>query len=65
MPAKAFTEASTKEITERPRAPSGVAAFMSAHSKTPYITLSMEVYSVKGVVRGTGAQWAAAGSRVA
>ena len=29
----------TREITECPHAPSGVAAFMSAHSKTPYITL--------------------------
>ena len=28
-----------RDITERPHAPSGVAAFMSAHSKTPYITL--------------------------
>ena len=27
-----------RDITERPHAPSGVAVFMSAHSKTPYIT---------------------------
>ena len=29
-------------ITDRPHAPSGVAAFMSAHSKTPYITPSVD-----------------------
>ena len=33
-------------------APSGVAAFMSAHSKTPYITPSMKFSSGKGVERG-------------
>ena len=27
-----------RDIPERPRIPSGVAAFMSIHSKTPYIT---------------------------
>jgi hypothetical protein len=43
-------------ITERPRAPSGVAAFMSAHSKTPCITPSMDFYSGKGVVRGRRVQ---------
>ena len=43
-------------ITERPHAPSGVAAFMSAHSKTPYITPSMEFSSGKGVVRGRRGQ---------
>ena len=43
-------------ITERPRAPSGVAVFMSAHSKTPYITPSMDFYSGKGVVRGRRGQ---------
>ena len=37
---------------EQPRAPDGVAAFMSAHSKTPYITPSMEFCSEEGVVRG-------------
>ena len=37
---------------ERPRDPGGVAAFMSAHSKTPYITPSMEFSSGEGVVRG-------------
>ena len=47
----------SREITERTRAPSGVAAFMSAHSKTPYITPSMDFSSGKGVVRGrTGQQ---------
>ena len=35
-----------------PHTPSGVAAFMSAHSKTPYITLSMDFSSGKGVVQG-------------
>ena len=40
------------DITERPRAPSGVAAFMPSHSKTPYITPSMDFYSRKGVVWG-------------
>ena len=40
--------------TERPRAPGRVAAFMSAHSKTPYITPSMDVSSGNGVVRGRG-----------
>ena len=30
----------SRDITERPRAPSGVAAFMSSHSKTPCITLA-------------------------
>ena len=48
-----------RDITERPHAPSGVAAFMSAHSKTPYITPSMDLPSGNGVVRG--AQGAAAG----
>ena len=43
-------------ITERPRAPGGVAVFMSAHSKTPYITPSMNFYSGKGVVRGRRVQ---------
>ena len=46
----------TEEITERPRDPSGVAAFMSANSKTPYITPSMEFSSGKGVVRGRRVQ---------
>ena len=36
----------------RPHAPRGVAAFMPAHSKTPYITPSMDVPSGNGVVRG-------------
>ena len=48
-----------RENTERPHAPSGVAAFMTAHSKTPYNTPSMDFPSVNGVVRG--AQEAAAG----
>ena len=49
-----------REITERPDAPSGVAAFMSAHSKTPYITptSSMDFPLGKGYY---GAQGAAAG----
>ena len=34
---------------------------MSTHSKTPYITPSMDFYSGKGVVRGRRAQGAAAG----
>ena len=37
---------------ERPRDPAGVAAFMSAHSETPYATPSMEFSSREGVVRG-------------
>ena len=45
-----------RDIAERPRGPSGVAAFMSAHSKTPYITPSMDFYSGKGVVRGRRVQ---------
>ena len=48
----------TWDITERPRAPNGVAAFMSAHSKTPHITSSMDFSSGK---RGsTGSQGEAA-----
>ena len=43
-----------RESTERPRAPSGVAAFMSAQSKTPYITPDFP--SVNGVVRGCRGQ---------
>ena len=39
-----------------PPRPSGVAAFMSAHSKTPYITPSMDVSSEKEVVRGRRGQ---------
>ena len=35
---------SPREITERPRAPSGVAAVMSAHNKTSYITPSMDFF---------------------
>ena len=42
----------SRDITERPHAPSGVAAFMTANSKPPYITPSMEFSSGKGVVRG-------------
>ena len=41
---------------ERPRDPDGVAVFMSAHSKTPYITPSMDISSGEGVVRGRGVQ---------
>ena len=36
--------ARARDITERPHAPSGVAAFTSAHSKTPYITPSMNFF---------------------
>ena len=43
-------------FTERPHAPSGVAAFMSAHSKTPYITPSMDFSSGKGVAWGRRGQ---------
>ena len=43
-----------REITERPRAPSGVAAFMSAHSKTPYITLVWIFPLGKGYYGGEG-----------
>ena len=43
-----------RAITERPHAPSGIAASMSAHSKTPYITPSMDVSSGKGVAWGAG-----------
>ena len=48
--------AATRENTERPHAPGGIAAVMSAHSKTPYITPSMKSSSGKGVVRGRGGQ---------
>ena len=40
-----------KRVT-RPRDPGGVAALMSAHSTTPYITPSMGFSSGGGVVRG-------------
>ena len=43
-------------IKERPRAPSGVAAFMPANSKTPYITPSMDFSSCTRVVRGRRGQ---------
>ena len=56
--AAASAPAPAREITERPHAPSGVAAFMSAHSKTPYITPSMDFSSGKGVVRGRRGQQA-------
>ena len=45
-----------EENYRAPPRPSGVAAFMSAHSKTPYITPSMDFSSGKGVVRGRGGQ---------
>ena len=41
-----------RDIAAPPRGPSGVAAFMSAHNKTPYITPSMEFPSGNGVVWG-------------
>ena len=56
----------SRDITERPDAPSGVAAFMSAHSKTPCITPIMIFSSGKGVVwgrRGQQLEFALAGSR--
>ena len=40
-----------REITELPHAPSGVAVFMPAHSKTMDITPSMDSPSRHGVVR--------------
>ena len=42
--------------TEHPHARSGVAAFISARSKTPCITPSMKFSSGKGVVRGRRGQ---------
>ena len=47
---------SPAQRAERPRDPGGVAAFMSAHSKTPYVTHSMDISSGKGVVRGRRVQ---------
>ena len=49
----------SREITERPHAPSEVAAFMSAHCKNPCTTPSMDFSSAKG--GDTGAQGAAVG----
>ena len=40
----------TRDITERHNTPSGVAAFMSAPIKTPFITPSMDFRSENGVV---------------
>ena len=51
-----FSKHRLGKITERPHDPSGVAAFMSAHSKTPYITPSMDFSSGKRVVRGRRGQ---------
>ena len=48
----AFNAGGTRDIAERPRGPGGVAAFMPSHSKTPYITPSMDFYSRNGVVWG-------------
>ena len=42
----------TRDIAERPRGPSGVAAFMPSHSKTPYSTPSMDFSFRNGVVWG-------------
>ena len=42
----------SRDIAKRPRGPSGVAVFMPSHSKTPYITPSMDFYSRNGVVWG-------------
>ena len=38
----------TRDIIERPHAPSGVAAFMSAHSKNPYSTAYAGEYAANG-----------------
>ena len=35
-------DTTSRDITQRPHAPIGVAAFMSAHSKTPYLTPVIE-----------------------
>ena len=43
-----------REVQSTPTPPAGVAAFMSANSKTPYITSSMGFPSGNGVVRGRG-----------
>ena len=40
--------ATSREITERPHAPSGVAGCMSDHSKTPCVTPSMDFSSGNG-----------------
>ena len=48
--------AGAAQRAERPRDPGGVAAFMSAHSKTPYINPSMEFSSGEGVIRGRRVQ---------
>ena len=53
---QANTHAHAAQRTERPRDPAGVAAFMSAHSKPPYITHGMDISSGKGVVRGRRVQ---------
>ena len=45
-----------RDSTGRPHAPSGVAAFMSAHSKTPHVTPSMGFPSGKGVEWGRRAK---------
>ena len=49
----------SREITERPHAPSRVAAFTSAHSNTPYITPSM------GCSSGNGGVWRRRGEAAA
>ena len=43
-------------ITQQPRAPGGVAAFISAHSKTPHVTTGMDLPCGKGVAWGRGGQ---------
>ena len=45
-----------RHITERPHAPSGVPAFMSAHNQTPYSTPSVDFRSGNGVVWGRRGQ---------
>ena len=49
-------QAGAAQRAERPRAPGKVAAFMSAHSKTPYVTTRIEISSREGVVRGRRVQ---------
>ena len=55
----------SRDITERPHAPSGVAAFMSAHSKIPYSTPSMDFSYGKGVVWGRRGQHMCARAAIA
>ena len=51
LPSMPLLPSRTAQRAERPRGPGGVAAFMSAHSKTPYTTPGMIFSSGEGVVR--------------